>query len=98
MQVIMIIGLPGSGKTTWAVNKAKNNPGKRYNILGTDNLIDVMRVTGLPRTFSFNERFIRLMPKASECMKKLLEIGKFRLQLIIFSLFFFFFFFGFKQR
>ena len=72
----MIIGLPGSGKTTWAIKKAKDNPKKRYNILGTDLLVDKMKVWGLQRKFNFKERWDMLIPKASKCLEKLLEIGK----------------------
>lgn len=43
-EVIMMIGLPGSGKTYWAVNHAKENPEKRYNILGNTTLIERMTV------------------------------------------------------
>ena len=38
-QVIMMIGLPASGKTTWA-----DNPDKMYNVLGTNLIMDRMKV------------------------------------------------------
>ncbi len=38
--MIMIVGLPGAGKTTWGMNMYKNHPEKRYNIVGTDTLIE----------------------------------------------------------
>ena len=40
----MIVGLPGAGKTTWGISQQKNNPEKRFNIIGTDTLIDKMKV------------------------------------------------------
>ena len=40
----MMIGLPGAGKTYWAENWSKKHPDKKYNILGTNNLIDKMKV------------------------------------------------------
>jgi hypothetical protein len=40
----MMIGLPGAGKTFWAEKYAKENPDKNYNILGTNNLIEKMKV------------------------------------------------------
>ena len=40
----MLIGLPASGKTTWANKHAEENPDKRYNIIGTSILLDRMRV------------------------------------------------------
>ena len=39
-EVLLMIGLPGAGKTFWAEKYSRENPNKRYNILGTNNLID----------------------------------------------------------
>ena len=44
-QVIMMCGLPGAGKTVWAEKHSQENKEKRYNILGTNNIIDKMKVT-----------------------------------------------------
>lgn len=40
----MMCGLPGSGKTYWAINHHGENPEKMLNILGTNTLIDKMKV------------------------------------------------------
>lgn len=77
LQMIMIIGLPGSGKTTWGINKAKSNPEMRYNIIGTDTLIDKMKVMGLPRKNNYHGRWDVLIDKASKCLNKLFEIGNY---------------------
>ena len=47
LKMIMIVGLPGAGKTTWGINMQKENFAKRYNIIGTDTLIDKMKVLKL---------------------------------------------------
>jgi len=39
-EVIMMVGLPGSGKSTWANNWIKANPDKKYNVLGTNAFIE----------------------------------------------------------
>lgn len=40
----MMVGLPAAGKTTWAIKHAASNPSKKYNILGTNAIMDKMRV------------------------------------------------------
>lgn len=40
----MMVGLPACGKTTWAVQYAQTNPEKKYNILGTNAIMDKMKV------------------------------------------------------
>lgn len=43
-EVIMMIGLPGAGKTTWAFKYASEHKDKKFNILGTNQLLDKMKV------------------------------------------------------
>lgn len=45
LQVILMVGLPGSGKTQWALKYAKENPEKRYNVLGAETVLNQMRVS-----------------------------------------------------
>ena len=40
----MMIGLPASGKTTWADKHMRENPEKRYTIIGTNQIMDKMKV------------------------------------------------------
>lgn len=40
----MMVGLPACGKTTWAIKHAESNPEKKYNILGTNAIMDKMKV------------------------------------------------------
>jgi ABC-type dipeptide/oligopeptide/nickel transport system ATPase component len=77
MKMIMVVGLPGAGKTTWAQNICKQYPLKRYNIIGTDTLIDKMRVMGLPRRNNYHGRWEILIQKATNCLNKLFQIGEY---------------------
>ena len=43
-ELILLIGLPGCGKTTWVNKHVAENPDKKYNVIGTSALIDKMKV------------------------------------------------------
>lgn len=43
-QVLMMVGMPGSGKTHWAQAHMLQNPRKRYNLLSTNSILNCMRV------------------------------------------------------
>ncbi|CAK8676977.1 unnamed protein product [Clavelina lepadiformis] len=72
-EVIMMVGLPGVGKTTWATNYAKIHPSKKYVVLGTDSIIDKMRIMGLPRKNNFGGRWDVLIKQATQCFNVLLK-------------------------
>lgn len=46
-EVYLLVGLPGSGKTYWTSNFIKENPEKKYDIIGPDSLIAKMTVSVL---------------------------------------------------
>lgn len=43
-ELMMMVGLPASGKTTWAEKWVKEHPEKRYVLLGTNLILDQMKV------------------------------------------------------
>ncbi len=43
-EVLMMVGLPAAGKTTWAEKHCRQNPDKRYTVLGTNVILDKMKV------------------------------------------------------
>ncbi|PNF41629.1 hypothetical protein B7P43_G07638, partial [Cryptotermes secundus] len=74
-EIIMMCGLPGCGKTTWANEYYAKHLDKKYNILGTNNLIDKMKMMGLPRKRNYAGRWDVLIDKCTKCLVKLLEVA-----------------------
>eukprot|EP00094_Tigriopus_californicus_P006584 TCALIF_06340-PA protein Name:"Similar to HNRNPUL1 Heterogeneous nuclear ribonucleoprotein U-like protein 1 (Homo sapiens)" AED:0.04 eAED:0.04 QI:0/0.57/0.37/0.87/0.85/1/8/0/1426 len=74
-EVLLMIGLPGAGKTFWATEHSKSNPKKRYQILGTNNLLERMKVQGLPRKRNYHGRWDVLISKCTRCFDELLKIA-----------------------
>ncbi|KAL1433658.1 hypothetical protein MTO96_012481 [Rhipicephalus appendiculatus] len=74
-EMIMMCGLPGCGKTTWANEYTAKFPERKYNILGTNNIIDKMKVMGLPRKRNYSGRWDVLIEKSTKCLNKLLEMA-----------------------
>ncbi|GFQ73559.1 heterogeneous nuclear ribonucleoprotein U-like protein 1 [Trichonephila clavata] len=74
-EMLMMCGLPGAGKSVWALNYSKQHPEKKYNILGTNNIIDKMKVMGLPRKRNYAGRWEVLIKLATNCLNKFFEIA-----------------------
>ncbi|XP_064394573.1 heterogeneous nuclear ribonucleoprotein U-like protein 1 isoform X2 [Halichondria panicea] len=70
-EVIMMVGLPASGKTTWAEKHCSKYPEKRYTILGTNLIMERMKVSGLSRKANYKSRFEALIKNATEMLNKL---------------------------
>lgn len=45
VQVILMVGLPGSGKSHWARTHIEENPEREYTLLGTEELLACMIVS-----------------------------------------------------
>ncbi|XP_077243305.1 uncharacterized protein LOC143883870 [Tasmannia lanceolata] len=71
-EVLMMVGLPASGKSTWAEKWVKEHPEKRYVLLGTNLALEQMKVPGLLRKQNYGERFDRLMDRATLIFNTLL--------------------------
>ncbi|XP_057796345.1 uncharacterized protein LOC131012408 isoform X2 [Salvia miltiorrhiza] len=72
-EVIMMVGLPASGKSTWAEKWVNEHPEKRYILLGTNLALEQMKVPGLLRKHNYSERFDRLMDRATKIFNALLS-------------------------
>ncbi|XP_064089121.1 heterogeneous nuclear ribonucleoprotein U-like protein 1 [Macrobrachium nipponense] len=74
-EVIMMVGLPACGKTTWVEKYCKEHPEKKFYVLGTNFLIDKMKVNGLTRKRNYHGRWDALIEKCTKCLNKLLEMS-----------------------
>ncbi|KAL5008098.1 hypothetical protein ScPMuIL_013679 [Solemya velum] len=74
-EMLMMVGLPGSGKTYWAEKQSSGEKEKKFNVLGTNNIIDKMRVMGLPRKRNYSGRWDVLIDKSTKCLNRLLEVA-----------------------
>ncbi|XP_022139874.1 heterogeneous nuclear ribonucleoprotein U-like protein 1 isoform X2 [Momordica charantia] len=72
-EVMMMVGLPASGKSTWAKKWVDDHPEKRYVLLGTNLILDQMKLPGLLRKHNYGERFDRLMDRATGIFNVLLS-------------------------
>jgi len=74
-EFIMMVGLPACGKTYWALNHMEANPKKGYTLLGTNTVIDQMKVVGLNRKGNYAQRWMELISMATPVFNKLCEIA-----------------------
>nr|DBA20635.1 TPA: hypothetical protein GDO54_017395 [Pyxicephalus adspersus] len=74
-EILMMVGLPGSGKTTWAMKHSAANPEKKYNILGTNAIMEKMRVMGLRRQRNYAGRWDVLIQQATKCLNQLIQVA-----------------------
>ncbi|XP_036435766.1 heterogeneous nuclear ribonucleoprotein U-like protein 1 [Colossoma macropomum] len=74
-EILMMVGLPGSGKTTWASKYSEQHPEKKYNILGTNAIMEKMRVMGLRRQRNYAGRWDVLIQQATQCLNRLIQIA-----------------------
>jgi len=74
-EILMMVGLPACGKTTWAIKHAETNPEMKYNILGTNAIMDKMKVMGLRRQKNYSGRWDVLIQQATQCLNRLIEIA-----------------------
>uniref|UniRef100_A0A8C5B9Y7 Uncharacterized protein n=1 Tax=Gadus morhua TaxID=8049 RepID=A0A8C5B9Y7_GADMO len=74
-EILMMVGLPACGKTTWATKHAQAHPDMKYNILGTNAIMDKMKVRGLRRQRNYAGRWDILIQQATQCLNRLIEIA-----------------------
>ncbi|CAI2735211.1 unnamed protein product [Schistosoma spindalis] len=74
-EVIMMVGLPGAGKTYFAEQQKTEHREKQYNILGTNLILDKMKVMGIARQRNYHGRWDVLIDKSTKCLNTLISMA-----------------------
>merc|ERR1711865_1088430 len=74
-EFVMLCGLPACGKTYWAQKHMEANPTKSFVLLGTNAVIDQMKVMNLNRQRNYADRWEELISQATPIFNKLVEIA-----------------------
>lgn len=82
-ELIMMVGLPASGKTTWVNKFIKENPYKNYNIIGTTAILNKMTGEGKPRKEVHEGKWENLIREVTSCTHDILALAAKRRRNII---------------
>ncbi|NWZ30387.1 HNRL2 protein, partial [Asarcornis scutulata] len=74
-EVLLMVGLPGSGKTQWAQKHSEEHRDKRYNILGTELVLHQLRTRGPEEEELDAKSRDLLIQQAAQCLSKLVQIA-----------------------
>ncbi|KAJ8282816.1 hypothetical protein COCON_G00053350 [Conger conger] len=68
-EVLMMVGMPGAGKSHWAQAHMTQNPEKRYNILSTHTILRCMK--NVPES----EEKDQVIQQATQCVSQLIKVA-----------------------
>lgn len=73
--VIMMVGLPGAGKTTWVRDYLRKHPNEHWILLNTDTILDAMAVNGVPRRRVHQGRWDMVMGLTGKALNRSLQMA-----------------------
>ncbi|KAI5010062.1 hypothetical protein ZWY2020_012199 [Hordeum vulgare] len=71
-EVLMMVGLPASGKTTWAEKFVRESPEKRFIIVGLNLALDQLKMSGLLSNPLYEERLDSWLDRAAKVVEGLM--------------------------
>ncbi|KAK5640200.1 hypothetical protein RI129_011011 [Pyrocoelia pectoralis] len=77
-EVIMMCGLPASGKTHWVQHLLSENSEKQYTVIGNSHLLERMTVNGKPLKNFYKGRWNIILDRLMKCVNLLVEQGALR--------------------
>ncbi|XP_056641270.1 heterogeneous nuclear ribonucleoprotein U isoform X1 [Diorhabda sublineata] len=77
-EVLLMCGLPASGKTHWVNEHVVTNPDKNYTILGNNSILDKMTVSGEPLKSKYKGKWGVLVDRIQKCLNKLVSTAALR--------------------
>lgn len=77
-EVLLMCGLPASGKTQWVNEHVETNPDKNYTILGNNSILDKMTVSGEPLKSKYKGKWGVLIDRIQKCLNKLVSTAALR--------------------
>uniref|UniRef100_A0A8C5Q655 B30.2/SPRY domain-containing protein n=1 Tax=Leptobrachium leishanense TaxID=445787 RepID=A0A8C5Q655_9ANUR len=77
-EMLMMVGYPASGKTTWVLKHIQENPDKNYIHLSVDRFIPQVKTVGLDKTEDNNKVKDLHVKLATQCLNRALEIASYR--------------------
>lgn len=74
-EVLLVCGLPASGKTHWVKEYLKSNADKQITVLGLTQLLDRMTFDGEPLKSKYLGQWHTLMDRLQKCLNKLIDVA-----------------------
>ncbi|KAG8437989.1 hypothetical protein GDO86_008613 [Hymenochirus boettgeri] len=74
-EVLLMVGMPGSGKTSWALKHSQENPEKRYQHLSTDQLLPQLKTAGPESEEEDLKTRDHLTQLATQCLIRLIPLA-----------------------
>uniref|UniRef100_A0A8R1TRD1 SAP domain-containing protein n=1 Tax=Onchocerca volvulus TaxID=6282 RepID=A0A8R1TRD1_ONCVO len=73
--VLMMVGLPGVGKTTWVRQYLREHPQEQWTLLSTDTILAAMKVNGIPRSRVHQGRWDMIMGLIAKALNRSLHLA-----------------------